>query len=636
MNAQQCAVLTRAWRAWGWLMASVAIAGCGAETPSAPPPVPPGFMISDAVHSGGKPHFFFLPPMVQAPAPTGTFDPALAPEVQVCRMAGAECEETVAIFTATTDWGSERVRVSLEDEHYIVNWHTDETGLDPGKTYRIRILAGGVELGFADVEVAESARELRNVNTDEYVPLVDGRTLPIKFRVEEGFLASIAVAPEEATIEVGQTQAFVATLTDLHGNELTGITVNWSTTDEAVATVNQSGLATGVAEGGATISATAAGVEGSAQLTVFVPQPEPGLVTPEIDFSQWSEAVATDVNDQGVVVGYLRMAAGGQRRPFRWDGVNPVEVLPIDGATACEAHGVGNLGTIVGQCTYPSGGGTLGVTWTGTGNPVPLPKPIALNASNARDIYEDATVMRITGMVFSNYNYRCSSPSGLCTSEATNPAIWTSTNGLPPTDLPVPLGWGGNANGASGQGMAINASGHATGLRSVVVRYVCGFQCFNLVDVPHAFRYNGTGAGDLGVMWIPPYGDGKSGGLGINSAGVIVGWVESNANRRHWAVRWSGGATTRLTIPGVPAPTASASEAHDVNDLGWIVGLHGANAFVWKNGADPAEVLEPLAPGKVARAYAISNVNDGRLYAAGSAVNADGKTVPVRWTLVTP
>jgi alpha-tubulin suppressor-like RCC1 family protein len=90
--------------------------------------------------------------------------------------------------------GPETVRVVPEEEHYIVNWHTDEIltnfPLQEGEHYRIRVLVGGQLLGFADVAVVNSRNELKNVDTDQLIPLKDGRTLPIKFRIEEGALVS--------------------------------------------------------------------------------------------------------------------------------------------------------------------------------------------------------------------------------------------------------------------------------------------------------------------------------------------------------------------------------------------------------------------------------------------------------------
>jgi hypothetical protein len=143
--------------------------------------------IQDAVHESGNEHFFWLPPMVQAPAYAGTFDGSLDPVVHICEWDGAACVlPLVAEFTTTTGPGSETIRVEPGDEHYIVNWHTDEFALDPNATYRIVTSVDGQELGHADVDVVSSGNQLRNVDTAEYIALKDGRTLPIKFRIEEG------------------------------------------------------------------------------------------------------------------------------------------------------------------------------------------------------------------------------------------------------------------------------------------------------------------------------------------------------------------------------------------------------------------------------------------------------------------
>jgi hypothetical protein len=261
-------------------------------------------------------------------------------------------------------------------------------------------------------------------------------------------------------------------------------------------------------------------------------------------------------------------------------------------------------------------------------------------SSSARDIYEDDNVMRITGSVNRNYTYTCSYPP--CQSAALNAAIWTSTDGLPPTGLPVQLGWNGNVNGASGVGLAINAVGYATGQTSTVIQYVCGFQCFNYIDVPHAFRYT-TARGDLGANYIPPNNLGQSAGLGINAAGTIVGWTDAVSScssgtvcsTRHFAFYavLGGG---RTSIPGVPLPSVTNSEARDVNDLGWIVGGFAGNAFIWRQDGNPLALLDPLVVGKNVSAYAISNPKGGVLFAAGTGVTAANRTLPVRWTLVAP
>ncbi|MFC1584377.1 LamG domain-containing protein [Fibrobacterota bacterium] len=122
-----------------------------------------------------------------APAPEGVFDNTLSPVVEVCELDAAGCA-TVVQFTTTPAEGAEYVRLSDEDESYIVNWHTDLYDLDALNTYRIKVMAEGQELGYADVDVVNSGKDLRHVDTQQYIALKDGRTLPIKFRIEQGAL----------------------------------------------------------------------------------------------------------------------------------------------------------------------------------------------------------------------------------------------------------------------------------------------------------------------------------------------------------------------------------------------------------------------------------------------------------------
>lgn len=82
-------------------------------------------------------------------------------------------------------------------------------------------------------------------------------------------LVSIAVTPATFSLLPGGTQQMTATGTYSDGStqNLTS-SVTWSSTSPAVATVNASGLVTGVAAGSATIRATSGSMIGSAQATV--------------------------------------------------------------------------------------------------------------------------------------------------------------------------------------------------------------------------------------------------------------------------------------------------------------------------------------------------------------------------------
>ena len=88
-------------------------------------------------------------------------------------------------------------------------------------------------------------------------------------------LVGIDVSPATASIAVSDTQQFTATGTysDSTTADLTG-DATWSSSDDGVATVSPSGLATGVSAGPATISASTGSISGSASLTVTEALPE--------------------------------------------------------------------------------------------------------------------------------------------------------------------------------------------------------------------------------------------------------------------------------------------------------------------------------------------------------------------------
>lgn len=162
----------------GVLAALAASCGDGASQSARP-------LIQDSAHGSQRPGFYFLPPIAPLVSYSGTFEHRLSPEVRIDQLdALGQTVATIATFTARAALPSERVRRNISREHYVVRWYTDQFTLSTDTTYRIRVLTGGQELGFADVDLLASRREVRNVDTNEYVPLVDGRTLAIRFRIE--------------------------------------------------------------------------------------------------------------------------------------------------------------------------------------------------------------------------------------------------------------------------------------------------------------------------------------------------------------------------------------------------------------------------------------------------------------------
>lgn len=166
-----------------------------------PPAGSPQHAISDATHGlDGNPGFHWLAPMVPQPAASslGTFAPGLSPSVRlICLFTtdpGIECDPDTAIVQFALGSGL----LLQEGDYYQLNLHTDEHGLHASTAehttiYRIQVLTdpmtelgGPFELGYADLQLASNGREAKNLSSNEMIALVDGRTLPVKFRIDQG------------------------------------------------------------------------------------------------------------------------------------------------------------------------------------------------------------------------------------------------------------------------------------------------------------------------------------------------------------------------------------------------------------------------------------------------------------------
>ncbi|MFO0609355.1 MAG: hypothetical protein U0324_39690 [Polyangiales bacterium] len=226
--------MRRSWHSpkrWGAvaLPAALALAGCtgdGGEGVSRSAPFNRGrqLAISDQLHNGGTGGFVFLPPMVPRPAYFGDFMPDLEPVVRIDEVrADGTTVRTLATFTRDSGPNRERIRVhyqgrACDDDdddgdndpngYFYARWFTDNANLSTSAVYRVRVFvqerihpctrpgwgracrhgedntAPMREIGYADVDVVRNEREARFVDRDEFVPLVNGRSLRIKFRID--------------------------------------------------------------------------------------------------------------------------------------------------------------------------------------------------------------------------------------------------------------------------------------------------------------------------------------------------------------------------------------------------------------------------------------------------------------------
>jgi alpha-tubulin suppressor-like RCC1 family protein len=180
--------------------------------------------ISDQLHNNGTAGFVFLPPMVPRPAIFGDFLPDLEPIVRIDEVrADGTTVRTLATFTRDSGPSRERIRVHHQGRpcdpddddgdndpngYFYARWFTHNQHLSPSAVYRVRVFvqervhpctrngwgrrcrhgedntAPMREVGFADVDVVRNHREVRCVDRAEFVPLINGQVLRIKFRID--------------------------------------------------------------------------------------------------------------------------------------------------------------------------------------------------------------------------------------------------------------------------------------------------------------------------------------------------------------------------------------------------------------------------------------------------------------------
>ena len=222
------------------LSAAVLLAACGDErpqptAPSLREPGTPNATVTDGNNGGGNPDFFFLSPLVKDPVGNANFkddafDGTRKATVEICKStftltAANLCD---AASLAIRYLPSE-VAVSGTDEQYRVNVQTDDSRLPAGK-YRIRVLitvsGANIELGHANIDLVDQ-QQVKNANTGDAIALTDGRTLPLKFRIETNPLVS---ADDDDTRALQYNEQVIP-----NDNPNAGGTIMYSSTDPSAA-----------------------------------------------------------------------------------------------------------------------------------------------------------------------------------------------------------------------------------------------------------------------------------------------------------------------------------------------------------------------------------------------------------------
>ena len=164
-----------------------------------------------------------------------------------------------------------------------VTWATSASGV---ATVSASGIVTGVAAGSATITAASEGKSGTATVTVQIPPV-----------------ATIAVSPAAPSILVNGTVQLSATLKDASGNVLTGRTITWETAAASIATVNGSGLVTGIGAGQVTITARSEGKAGTAVVTVTAPTApvatvsvSPSAPTVAINATQQLTATMKDAN----------------------------------------------------------------------------------------------------------------------------------------------------------------------------------------------------------------------------------------------------------------------------------------------------------------------------------------------------
>jgi uncharacterized protein YjdB len=183
---------------------------------------------------------------VSAPAPVPVATVSVSPASSTLQIGG-----TVQLSGVTRDASNNILTGRL------ITWSSSNNGIST-------VSASGLVTAIAAGTVVITA--LSENKNGTAVVVVSAPPVPV---------ASVSVSPAADTLQVGSTGQFSAVTRDANNNTLTGRAITWSSSNTAVATVSQSGLATAVASGSAQIRATSETQIGSATLTVTAPPPPP-------------------------------------------------------------------------------------------------------------------------------------------------------------------------------------------------------------------------------------------------------------------------------------------------------------------------------------------------------------------------
>ncbi|HTK49203.1 MAG TPA: Ig-like domain-containing protein [Gemmatimonadaceae bacterium] len=169
-----------------------------------------------------------------------------------------------------------------------------------------------------------------------------------------------------SSVNVGQTVQASAKLTDAGGNTLTGRSITWESSDPSIATINSSGVVSGVSGGAVTITATSEGVSDEAIVSSVAPTPTVKLVSltsnaSTIEIGQLTQVTAVVEDANGLPISGV---------PITWSSSDAtVASVSSTGMVAGRGMGIASISAKAGTVA-----GSISVTVLDSATaPVPVP-----------------------------------------------------------------------------------------------------------------------------------------------------------------------------------------------------------------------------------------------------------------------
>jgi len=171
-------------------------------------------------------------------------------------------------------------------------------------------------------------------------------------------VTTIDVAPPNASLVVGATQALVATVKDQSGNIMADQSVTWSSDNSQAASVSSGGLVTAVAAGAAKITASSGRKTGASDITVLAPPATPVVTSVTVSPASTSVAKGATVTLVATVKDQQGSVMTGQTITWSTSDASVATVSSSGVVTGVTA----GLATITGTSSGKSGTSSITVT----------------------------------------------------------------------------------------------------------------------------------------------------------------------------------------------------------------------------------------------------------------------------------